>query len=278
MSRKRRTRSTRGQPGSRVRRADKYELYQRSVQDPEGDVSRIRRTYQRHFGRAPRRLREDFCGSAALSCAWVAAHRQNRAWGIDLDPEPLRWARRHNLAGLRPNQAERVTLLEGDVLDVRSPAADVLVAFNFSFFLWKTRRELLRYFRRARGRLAREGLFLIDAYGGPEAQERREERRPMGGFTYVWDQDRFDPITHETTCLIHFEFPDRSRLSRAFRYDWRLWTLPELQELLAEAGFSRVEVQWEGTDRRTGEPNGVYQVRKHAEDDPAWVAYLVARR
>ncbi len=26
-------------------------------------------------------------------------------------------------------------------------------------------------------------------------------------------------------------------LRRAFRYDWRLWTIPELAEMLEEAGF-----------------------------------------
>ena len=26
-------------------------------------------------------------------------------------------------------------------------------------------------------------------------------------------------------------------LRRAFRYDWRLWTIPELAEMLKEAGF-----------------------------------------
>ncbi len=272
----RRPRRRAGRRGTRARRADKYDLYQRAVQDPQGDVARIRRAFLRRFGRPPRLLREDFCGSAALACAWVAAHREHRAFGIDLDPEPLAWARRHNVGALRPEQAERVCLLRGDVLRVRTPPADVVAAFNFSFFGWKTRPELVRYFRCVRRHLHRRGLFVLDAYGGPEAQERREERRSVDGFTYVWDQDRFDPITHETTCFIHFEFRDGSRMRRAFRYDWRLWTLPELRELLEEAGFGRVEVYWEGTERRTGEPNGVYRVCEHANDDPAWVAYLAA--
>ncbi len=239
-------------------------------------MTRLRRTFENRRGRPPRVLREDFCGTAALACAWVADHGEHRAFGVDIDPEPLAWGRRHNLARLRPGQAERVRLLRGDVLHVRTPPADVLVAFNFSYFLWKTRPELVRYFRCARRRLRRGGLFVIDAYGGPEAQEPREERRAMGGFTYVWDQDRFDPISHATTCFIHFEFPDGSRLARCFRYDWRLWTLPELRELLVEAGFGDVEVYWEGTDRRTNEPNGVYTRRRVAPPDPAWVAYVAA--
>lgn len=33
-------------------------------------------------------------------------------------------------------------------------------------------------------------------------------------------------------CILVFQV-----LRRAFRYDWRLWTIPELAEMLEEAGF-----------------------------------------
>jgi hypothetical protein len=76
--------------------------------------------------------------------------------------------------------------------------------------------------------------------------------------------------------FIHFEFPDGSRMRRAFRYEWRLWSLPELRDLLAEAGFSASEVYWEGVDNKTGEGNDIFTHRENADDDPAWVAYLIA--
>lgn len=259
-----------------ARRADKYVLYQEAVQDPEGDVRRLVRMYESRFGRRPKLLREDFSGTAILSCTWVRARREHRAVGVDLDPEPLAWCRDHNLAKLRPEQAARLRLVRGDVRDVRGPRADVLIAFNFSYFIFKERAELLHYFRRARAHLADEGLFVCDLYGGPDSQEERVETRKHDGFDYLWDQDRFDPITHHTECSIHFEFPDGSRLRRVFRYDWRLWMLPELRDLLAEAGFDAVDVYWEGTDRRRNEPNGAFSLRESAPDDPAWIAYLVA--
>lgn len=259
-------------------RADKYALYQQAVQDPEGDVVRVRRMFERLYGRPPRTMREDFCGAAAFACAWVAGHRENRAWGIDLDPEPLGWGRAHNVAKLRPEQAARLRLLEGDVRTTRTPKVDVLVAFNFSYFLFKERRELLRYLRGCRAALARDGMLVLDAYGGPEAMEKRKERRRVGGFTYVWEQASYDPISHDASCYIHFEFRDGSKLPRAWGYHWRLWTIAELRDLLAEAGFSGSTVYWEGTEAATNEPNGIFRPRAHAEEDPAWIAYLVAKR
>jgi len=260
-----------------AQRADRYELYERAVQDPEGDVVRVRRMFERVYGRRPHTLREDFCGTAVFAAAWVAAHGESRAVGIDLDPEPLAWGRRTHVEKLRPDQAARLRLVLGDVRTARTAKVDVAVAFNFSFFLFKTRPELLAYFRHVRAGLSAEGLFVLDAYGGPESYERREERRRCGGFTYVWDQHRFDPITHHAVCHIHFEFRDGSRMRRAFSYDWRLWTIPELREILAEAGFSETTVYWEGTERATNEPNGIFRPREHADADLAWIAYLVAR-
>ena len=102
--------------------------------------------------------------------------------------------------------------------------------------------------------------------------------RRCGDFAYVWEQRSFDPIGCLGSNAIHFEFADGSSLRNAFRYDWRLWSLPELRDLLGEAGFARCEVYWEGTDRRTGRGNDVYRRRDRAEPDLAWIAYLIAYR
>lgn len=259
-------------------RADRYSLYQQSVQDPDGDVIRVRRMYERLNGRSPRSMREDFCGTAAFATSWVKAHRENRAIGVDLDPEPLDWGREHNLAKLRPEQARRITLLEDDVRTANAPKVDVLVAFNFSFFLFKQRAALLDYFKRCHAAVKSDGIFVIDAYGGPESMEKRREKRRVGSVTYIWDQYSYDPITHDASCHIHFEFRDGSKIERAWSYHWRLWTIAELRDLLVEAGFKFVDVYWEGTELSTNEPNGIFRPRKHAEEDPAWVAYLMAAK
>jgi SAM-dependent methyltransferase len=248
------------------------------VQDAAADIAFVRRVFRRRFGREPRLLREDFCGTALFACAWVRGRPGNRAWGIDLDPEPLGWGREHNVAALRPSEARRVRLVQGDVLDVAHERVDVTVAYNFSYFVFKTREQLVRYFAKARTTLRREGLFFVDLYGGADAQRRMTETRAHDGFDYVWDQDLFDPITHRAVNHIHFRFPDGSRMQRAFSYDWRLWTIPEVRDALAQAGFSSSQAYWERTDRASNEGMGSWYAAEHAADDPAWIAYVVASR
>lgn len=261
---------------SLARNADKYELYQASVQCPDADIDFFALAYKKAYRRKPLVLREDFCGTAAVSCAWVTSNKRRRAIGVDLDPEPLQWGEERNVSQLKPGAQQRVTLHRGDVRTVRTEPADVVAAQNFSFYIFRRREDVIAYFRAARNSLGDQGILVLDVFGGPEAiSEDRREKRRVSGFTYVWDQRRFDPITHECTFHIHFRFPDGSKLKRAFTYEWRWWSIPEVREMLAEAGFRSSHVYWEGTDKHTGEGNGVFRRRRHAPGDPAWVSYVV---
>jgi hypothetical protein len=78
-------------------------------------------------------------------------------------------------------------------------------------------------------------------------------------------------------CNIHFEFPDGSRFDKAFSYQWRLWTLPEIREILYESGFTQVDIYWEGTDEDTGEGNGLYTPSEIGDADAGWICYIVAQ-
>jgi hypothetical protein len=276
MQRRRVERRRRGP--TQAEQADPFELYEKTVQDVDYDCDLVERMFRRRYGREPRFLREDFCGSAAMACAWVERHPNNCAFGIDLDPVPLEWARANHVATLSEHEAGRVALLRGDVRDVETGLVDVVAAFNFSYFVFKHRGELLGYFEKTRNRLRRQGLFALDLYGGADSHRALTETRDHGDFKYVWDQAGFDPIHYRAVNHIHFEFPDGSRLDRAFSYDWRLWSLPELRDLLFDAGFSQVQAYWERTDRKTNEGTGSYYPAHRANDDPAWVAYLAAFR
>jgi hypothetical protein len=255
--------------------ADSHELYEASVQSVRHEVEFLDAAFRELVGRKPRTLREDFCGTAAAACEWVRSHRSREAVAVDIDPQVLEWGRTHHVASLKAKQRERVRLVEGDVRTAQTGATDIAVAFNFSWWTFKTREALLVYLRAVHASLADDGLFVLDIYGGSDAYEEQEEETDFGLFTYVWDQHGFDPVSARYICHIHFRFPDGSELPRAFSYDWRLWTLPELRELLAEAGFERSVVYWQGEDEE-GEPSGEFSIVERGEADPAWIAYVAA--
>jgi len=256
-------------------RADRHALYQQSVQCVEAEIDFVDETFTALRRRKARLLREDFCGTANTSCEWVRRRKTNRAIGVDLDGEVQDWGRRHNLRALG-RDARRVTLVQGDVLEVDCGPVDALLAMNFSYWIFKQRSRLREYFAQVRKSLVADGLFFLDAYGGSDAFKEMRERTAHDGFTYVWDQATYNPVDGHMICHIHFNFADGSRLRRAFTYHWRVWTLPELREILAEAGFARSTVYWQGTDEKSGEANGIFEAAERGEADPAWICYLVA--
>lgn len=263
---------------SQAERADRHVLYQKAVQDTGFEFDFVDTTFKRLRGRRARLLREDFCGTAAMCCEWVRQRRDNRAIGVDLDPDVLTWGREHNLAELTPAQRRRVQLIEGNVLAVAPEPVDLLLAMNFSYQCFKDRATLRRYFERARAGLADDGVLIMDAFGGYDAYREMTERTDHKKFTYIWDQHHYDPVTGHMTCHIHFAFPDGSKMKNAFSYEWRLWSLPELQELLYEAGFQRVIVYWQGTEEGTNEGNGVFEPAEHGDADPAWICFISAEK
>ena len=132
-------------------------------------------------------------------------------------------------------------------------------------------------FARSRHSLADDGLLIMDCYGGSEAFNVTKDKHKYDGFTYIWDQAAYNPVNGDMRAHIHFRFPDGSQLERAFSYDWRLWTLPEIQELLKEAGFSRSTVYWQGEDE-DGDGDGNFTPTTVGEPDAAWIAYVVAEK
>jgi len=259
-------------------KADRHDLYQKSVQNIEGEIDMIDQTFEELAGRKALTFREDFCGTANTSCEWVRRRPNNFSVGIDLDQEVLDWGQRHNVQQLPDSCQKRITLLKENVLTADVSPVDVLAAMNFSYQIFKTRATLKEYFQNAYKQLVEDGIFFLDAFGGYEAFREMEESTQYDNFTYVWDQHSYNPINGHITCIIHFRFPDGSKLKRAFVYDWRLWTLPEIRELLIEAGFSRVLVYWEGTDKKTGDGNDEYLPTEDGQADAGWICYLTAEK
>ena len=256
---------------------DRYEYYHRAVQSPEADCQFISDAYNEIRGKRPRLLREDFCGAFALCCEWVRRHKDNRAVGLDLDPEPIAYGRTHYLPKLKPAQRARLSQIKGSVLTARLKPVDVEIAFNFSYFLFKSRPMLKRYFKNAYRGLRKDGLFILDAFGGSDTQGANEERSKIGSFYYYWDQTGFEPIRNEALFHIHFKRKGERKREKVFTYDWRIWTLPEIRETLLEAGFRRTHVYWEGTTRK-GQGDGKFKRTETGEECQGWVAYLVAEK
>ncbi|MGI9237308.1 MAG: class I SAM-dependent methyltransferase [Woeseiaceae bacterium] len=259
--------------------ADIHELYEQSVQNVENEIEFLQTTFKSLTGRTAHLFREDFCGTASASCQWVRQGKEFQAIGVDIDPDVLDWGRKNRVARLDTENQARVSLIESDVMTVDTPKVDLLVAFNFSYFIFDTRESLRSYFRRAYEATKDDGVFFCDMFGGPEAQEetREKTKHKKHGFTYIWDQAEFHPISHYIRCHIHFKFKDGSKIKNAFTYEWRLWTAPELTELLVEAGFRKATVYWEGEDE-DGDGNGEFTPDEKGEADLAWIAYIVAEK
>lgn len=263
---------------------DLHHLYEAAVQGVESDLDFATRVFKTKRKRPPVDLREDFCGTAALACEWVRRSSKNRAWGVDIDPPTLDWGLKNNVPYIGEN-AGQLELICGDVMSAKTPPIDLVLALNFSYCIFKTRDTLRTYFKTVHRALKPEGLLVMDLYGGTEAIEAKLEPRDVASFTandnttipafeYIWDQAIYNVIDHHVINHIHFNIPGIGKIEKAFTYDWRLWTLPELQELLIEAGFQSAEVylhDW--TD--DGESDETYRRRKNYENSMGWVAYIV---
>lgn len=182
---------------------------------------------------------------------------------------------------LKPEEARRLSALRRDVLSVTRPPVDLQVACNFSFFIFHEREQLLKYFRAAHRSLADDGMFILDLAGGPGMIESIRERkvnkkRGRWEFTYVWDQKSFDPINNRGQYAIHFNLADGTRMTDAFTYDWRLWSIPEVRDALREAGFSDVRVYWETSHEEEG--TGEYAISESGDNAWSWIAYVVGFR
>jgi SAM-dependent methyltransferase len=257
--------------------ADIHELYELSVQNVENEVEFLQTTFKELRGRTGYLFREDFCGTAAASCEWVKQGPEFQAIAVDINPDVLDWGRRNRVGRLPTGDQARVSLIESDVLTVETPLVDLMAAFNFSYWIFEERSTMLRYLSRCREALKDDGILFLDMFGGPESFEETREKTKYDEFTYIWHQAKFHPVTNHMRCHIHFRFPDGSRIKKAFTYEWRLYTAPELKDILLESGFSKVTVYWEGEDE-DGEGNGIFTPDEKGVADLAWIAYIVAEK
>jgi len=259
--------------------ADRHKLYELSVQCSESEIDFVDATFKSIRKKNAKLLREDFCGTANVCCDWVKRRKNNKAIGVDIDSEVVEWGENNNLDKLAEAESSRIQLINENVLTVQTEPVEIISAMNFSYWLFKSRKDLKHYFQSVHNALAPSGILFMDAYGGydsfKEIKEKTKHKKHK--FTYIWEQEKYDPISGELTCHIHFKFPDGSKLKKAFSYSWRLWTLPEIRELLDEVGFSKVTIYWQGFDE-DGDPDGDFKPTTEGEADPSWICYLSAEK
>lgn len=256
---------------------DRYALYHEAVQSPETDVEFYEKAY---FDIVKSKnlttLREDFCAGGAISAEWVKLNKKYKSCGLDLDPEPLEYGRKTYISKLNPDQQSRVTLIEKNVLESGIPKADIVAAVNFSYCIFKKRTLLKKYFQNVYDSLNADGLFVIDIFGGSQCADMIEDRTKFKKMTYYWDQQSFDPVTNEALFQIHFRFKNK-KYENVFTYDWRLWTIPEVKDIMTEVGFDKTIVYWEGTNRKGG-GNGIFSPVEKGEACLSWIAYVVGQK
>jgi SAM-dependent methyltransferase len=254
-----------------------------AVQHPLAEVSFLQRAYQHYRGQWPTLLREEFAGTCAVASTWVGLDEEYRALAVEADGPTARWARRRADIELG-ERGQDLIILEADVLDIAGPRVDVIAALNFSILIYHDCDSLRNYFRHARRSLRTDGIMVLDVFGGPGAICTGEQSRRVSGdgdkvikpFTYIWEQRRFDAVTERIDCRIHFAFRGRGRRNSVFRYDWRLWSLPQLVEVAQEAGFAKVQVWADAYDSRRRISDGLYQPVQRMTQRMDWIAYVVA--
>ncbi len=256
---------------------DKYWYYRNSVQSPDVDVKFFRKIYKELRGAQPKSFREDFCGTFSICCEWVKLDKSFTAVGVDLDLEPIQYGREHYLSKLSEEAQKRVKILNSNVLSKNLPKTDLIAALNFSYFIFKKREEMKKYFQSARESLSPKGVFLLDIFGGSACQEANEEETIHDTFSYFWDQDSYNPITHDAQFYIHFKPKGKAKREKVFSYNWRMWSIPELRDILTEVGFKKTHVYWEGTTDE-GEGDGVFKRTEKGDEAESWIAYIVAEK
>jgi hypothetical protein len=264
--------------------ANIHALYEYSVQSPDREVMNLlmmhRYIYnnghmQKNRYTAPRILREDFCGTALLCKSWLDKHVENTAMAIDWDPSVIEYAKKthfqKDMDSIPDTETpERIQLFCANVLnhDSRYQPVDILVALNYSLCYFHTRSDVLAYLSHIvkNSYIKSDGIFVCDLFGGSEYYQQYSSDsaskdslpktiqtiRYGSNFKYIFEQRPLNPFTNRVNCSMHFKFQDGSMIKNAFQYDFRLWSLCELREILLDAGFDLLYVWLIPRNRRHG--------------------------
>jgi hypothetical protein len=218
----------------------KFEFYQNSVQNAKKEAEFFKKEYRMIFNKVPTSFREDFCGTAKLSCEWVKSNVMNTAVGIDFDEETLIWARENNISNLNSG-SDRIELINMNVLTEYNPDRkfDIICSLNYSHFLLNKRTDLLKYFINVRKNI-KKGLFIIDLYGGAHIYSDHKYQHQKSSDFYEFSGKQVNILNNTSLCSLNYKV-SKKKFTPLFSFKFRIYSIIELLELLEESGFSKVE-------------------------------------
>ena len=129
--------------------ANKYDLYEESVQSVDFEIDFVNKMFKKYNKSSCSSLREDFCASASISVAWVKNKAGNTAYAIDLDNKILKVAKSNMQKSLSKEELKRISLIKGNSQTQLTPKVDCVSALNFSYWVFKERESLIKYFKNA---------------------------------------------------------------------------------------------------------------------------------
>jgi SAM-dependent methyltransferase len=218
---------------------EKHSLYQKSVQNPKREVEFYRKVYRLIFKSLPVYFREDFCGTALLSCEWVKNNVCNQALGIDIDKDTLEWGHENNINNLSSG-SDRIKLINQNVLQPFDPKQkfDIICSMNYSHFLLNKRSELVKYFSNVRRNINR-GLFIIDFYGGLHTYS--EHRHNNQSDFYEFHNEQMNILDNVSNSHLRYKTKE-GKLETLFTYNFRVYSIIELREALEDSGFDNFKI------------------------------------
>ena len=261
---------------------DRHALYEASVQAVDHDADILIDIYRKIVRKNPYSLREDFCGTHMLCCEWISRGPKYKAIGIDHCKNTILYGKKKHQSKLSAEEKKRLRIYCKDVASI-TEKTDIIAACNFSYLTFQKRKTMLSYFKHCYKSLKKDGVLMLDLFGGTDTEVILKEKTPIVNdsiktFTYIWDLSYFNPVDRRATFHIHFQYPNNGPyLKKAFSYEWRMWTIPELKDIMLEAGFADVNVFWEKEDK-DGEGSGEFYLTTEEENDPTWIAYLAASK
>ena len=157
--------------------ADIHELYEMSVQNVEHEVEFLQNTFRALSGRTGPLAARGFLRHrqrvlrVGQAGGGVPGHRRRYRSAV------LDWGRQNRVGRLPAADQARVQLLESDVMTVETPKVDILVAFNFSYFILDTREQMRTYFGAATTRSKTTACFSWTCLEG-RSPRKKPRRKP----------------------------------------------------------------------------------------------------